>query len=144
MTPAQRYNLNRLNEAVVDYSLAIELNPLQYEYWTNRGLAFESMAEDLLEENEQQAGQLFEAAIANYEHSIILDPENHKLYATAGDVLTHLGRTDSALEYYRQALMLYPVSPALSGKVALLEVENGNIDRGTYLLDSLVHRCVRS
>jgi hypothetical protein len=36
--------------------------------------------------------------------------------------------------------MLDPVSPALSGKVALLEIENGNMERGTYMLDSLVHR----
>ena len=27
---------------------------------------------------------------------------NLRLYSNAGDVLTHLGRTDSALEYYRQ------------------------------------------
>lgn len=57
-------------------------------------------------------------------------------------MLTHLGRHDGALEYYRQALMLNPVSPALGGKVALLEIETGNVERGTYLLESLVHRCV--
>ena len=73
----------------MDYSLAIELNPLQYEYWTNRGLAFESMAEDLLEreaaDNAGQDGgggrashQLYEAAVENYQHAMVLDPENHR------------------------------------------------------------------
>ena len=67
----------------------------------------------------------------------------HRLYSNAGDVMTHLGRHDGALEYYRQALMLNPVSAALGGKVALLEIETGNLERGTFLLESLVHRCVR-
>ena len=36
--------------------------------------------------------------------------------------------------------MLYPASPGLNGKVALLEIENGNLERGIYLLDSVVQR----
>ena len=74
-----RFNLNRLNEAVVDYSRAIELSPETFEYWTNRGLAFESMAEIVLEaEDARSASQFYEAAVANYDRAIILDPENHK------------------------------------------------------------------
>lgn len=64
----------------MDYSLAIELNPLQYEYWTNRGLAFESKAEDLLEQTDgNSASQFYEAAVENYQHAMVLDPENHRL-----------------------------------------------------------------
>lgn len=36
--------------------------------------------------------------------------------------------------------MLYPASPGLNGKVALLEIENGNMEQGVFLLDSIVHR----
>lgn len=55
----------------------------QFEYWTNRGLAFESMAEDLLADKDERgcsnsACQFYEASLGNYEHAIILDPENHK------------------------------------------------------------------
>ena len=64
---------------MVDYSRAIELSPETFEYWTNRGLAFESMAEIVLEaEDARSASQFYEAAVANYDRAIILDPENHK------------------------------------------------------------------
>lgn len=33
-----------------------------------------------------------------------------------------------------------PASPANRGKVALLELENGNIQRGAYLLETITRR----
>lgn len=122
-----------------------------------------------------------------------MDPENHRLYLNAGDVLTRTRRHDLALEYYRRgmlinlslklslkakhagflrscflfplnhimlpsfehlqadnfkihiichntALALFPMSPASRGKVALLEVENGNVGRGMYMLESINRR----
>lgn len=40
-----------------------------------------------------------------------------RLYINAGDVLTHLQRHNEALENYRRALDLFPISPASRGKV---------------------------
>lgn len=39
------------------------------------------------------------------------------MYINAGDVLTHLARHDEALENYRRALDIFPISPANRGKV---------------------------
>lgn len=103
-----RFNLDRVADALVDYSKAIELASDTTEYWANRGLAFESMADELLAETrENDACQLYQAAVDDYDHAIILSPENHKLYINAGDVLTHLKRHDSALEYYRRGMYVH-------------------------------------
>lgn len=51
----------------------------QFEYWTNRGLAFEALAESMLAEgNERDACQFYETAMISYDHAIILNPENHR------------------------------------------------------------------
>lgn len=94
--------LDRVSEALVDYSKALELASDQAEYWVNRGLAFENLADDLLATRANDAAQFYEASMGDYDHAIILDPENHRLYLNAGDVLCHLKRHDAALEYYRR------------------------------------------
>lgn len=134
-----RCSLSRVSEALLDYSRSIELAP-SAEYYTNRGLAFEMMADSLLPDRESDAFQFYETAIADYDHALVLDPENHRLYLNAGDVLTRTRQHDMALEYYRRALVLLPASPATRGKVALLEVENGNVARGIFMLETITQR----
>lgn len=58
----------------------------QFEYWTNRGLAYESMAEEADGDDRcsNSACQFYEASLGNYEHAIILDPENHKYECDGG------------------------------------------------------------
>jgi tetratricopeptide (TPR) repeat protein len=74
---------------------------------------------------------------------VIISFISSRLYLNAGDVLTHLDRHEAALENYRRALALFPMSPASRGKVALLEVEMGNVERGTFMVESIVKRWVR-
>jgi len=135
-----RCSLTRVSGALMDYSMSIELSPTTAEYFTNRGLAFELLADSLLSDRESDAFQFYETAISDYDHALVLDPENHRLYLNAGDVLTRIRKNDVALEYYRRALVILPDSPATRGKVAMLEVENGNVARGVYMLETITRR----
>jgi hypothetical protein len=53
----------------------------QSDFWINRGLVFEALAEGVLEEDERSARQFYEAAAEDVDHSIILDPENYRRVA---------------------------------------------------------------
>ena len=55
--------LDRVSDALVDYSKALDLASDQAEYWVNRGLAFESLADELLATRENDAAQFYEASV---------------------------------------------------------------------------------
>ena len=62
----------------VPLSKALELSPDCSEFFLNRGLAYESIADGLLMQREKDAMQFYEAAIGDYDHAIVLDPNNHR------------------------------------------------------------------
>jgi tetratricopeptide (TPR) repeat protein len=73
--------------------------------------------------------QFVEAALDDYEHAVVLDPSNGKLQVNLGDALGSLGRHDEALDCYRRAMAIEPRSHVYQAKVALTEVQVGNVDR---------------
>jgi len=137
-----RVTLMKLDEALLDFSEAIELQPQDKEFYINRALAYEDKGASSLAEGTEYslARQFMEAALDDYEHGLVLDPSNPRLHVNRGDVLTSLGRHTEALQSYRRALTLDSYSQTNYAKVALTEVQVGNLDRGRYMVDVLLRK----
>ena len=113
--------LGRLKEALLDYSMALNLAPDVTQYYVNRALTYEDMGDALLQKNKVTLSkQLYENAIADYTHAIVSDPSNARLYVNLGDVFTRLEKHTEALDSYRKSLTLQPQNPSIFAKVALM------------------------
>ncbi|CAM9797261.1 unnamed protein product [Choristocarpus tenellus] len=64
-------------EAILDYSASIELVPERGEFWLNRGVAYEDMADRnvLSTNNKETVRSFYESALADYDHAVVLDPQ---------------------------------------------------------------------
>lgn len=89
------YELNRYDEALMDYTQAVHLDP-------DYALAYRGMGETLY-----KLGR-YKEALAAYEQALQLDPNDVSTYRNEGAALYKLGRYEEALAAYEQILRLDP------------------------------------
>src|SRR4030042_1797338 len=89
------FDKGKYDEAIREYSKAIELDPDNAVAWNNRGLA------SLYKEQ-------YDLAIADYSKAIELDPGYAAAWNNKGVALQNLGRNEEALECYNMALQIDP------------------------------------
>ncbi|CAM9307593.1 unnamed protein product, partial [Discosporangium mesarthrocarpum] len=135
-----RLTLQRTTEAIVDYSASIDLVPEHGEFWLQRGVAYEDMADRNLmsDNNKETVRSFYESALSDYDHAVVLDPQDPQVYISRGDACSLLGQKKEALDNYRRAVGLSPMIPEFRGKVALAEIQCGNQETGAYLIGELL------
>lgn len=70
----------------------------------------------------------YNRALIDATETLILEPREYYALWTLGSVFERLGRTDEALEIYREAIALYPEHPAIKARVEALSAEiDGNV-----------------
>ncbi|CAM9142614.1 unnamed protein product [Pylaiella littoralis] len=139
-----RLSLQKTREAILDYSESIDLVPEKGEFWLARGVAFEDMADRkvlaLADRNVEVARTFYESALADYDHAVVLDPQDPRVYVSRGDANTLLGQGRNALDNYARAVSLSPMTPEFRAKVALAELQLGHKQRGAFLIGQLLQR----
>ncbi|CAM9383333.1 unnamed protein product [Ectocarpus fasciculatus] len=139
-----RLSLQKTREAILDYSESIDLVPEKGEFWLARGVAFEDMADRKVlaraDRNVEVARTFYESALADYDHAVVLDPQDPRVYISRGDANTLLGQGRDALDNYIRAVNLSPMTPEFRAKVALAELQVGHKQKGAHLIGQLLHR----
>ena len=111
--------LNKLDEARVDFSKAIEISPDESAAYLLCGVVCEAQGD-------------IDRAIDDYTRAIGLDPENENAYTLRGSLYEKIGRLEEALGDYAQAIELDPDNPEVrkdyGNLCALLTRENGDED----------------
>ena len=97
-------------KAIDGYNRAIELNPLNHIYWSNRAFAHIRIEE-------------FGAAIQDATEAIELDPRYAKAYYRRGDAHFALSHFKDAVANFRMAAKLNPRDPDLRRKLSEAERE---------------------
>jgi len=87
--------LKQYEEAIEDYSKAIELNPNDAEAYNNRGTAYDEL-------------QHQEEAIGDYSKAIELDPNDAEAYNNRGNAYGELQHQEEAIGDYNKAIELNP------------------------------------
>jgi serine/threonine protein kinase/Flp pilus assembly protein TadD len=130
--------LGRLEEAIADFTRAIELNPRDWAGYNNRGAVYDRLhryeegladMEKAVELNptallprsnlgikKMQLGRVREA-LADYDKAIELDPFFAQAHASRAEALAFLGDCDGAMEAFERALELNP-DPNTLGNLA--------------------------
>lgn len=108
---AARNAINEYNEAIVDISQAIELNPNDARAYYSRGVAY------LLSQNND------DAAIADFDRAAELDPNLFYVYLTRSMLYLKIKDYPRAIADYSHVIELYPRIPKIlySGAVAFYE-----------------------
>jgi Flp pilus assembly protein TadD len=88
-------SLGELDEAIDDYSRALELDPSNALAYNNRGIVWHRKDE-------------LENAIADYDRAIELDPEDAVAYNNRGLAWEEAGELDKAIDDYNRAIELDP------------------------------------
>ncbi|CAM9416956.1 unnamed protein product [Ectocarpus sp. 6 AP-2014] len=139
-----RLSLQKTREAILDYSESIDLVPEKGEFWLARGVAFEDMADRKVlaraDRNTEVARTFYESALADYDHAVVLDPQDPRVYISRGDANTLLGQGRDALDNYIRAVNLSPMTPEFRAKVALAELQVGHKQKGAHLIGQLLRR----
>jgi tetratricopeptide (TPR) repeat protein len=84
-------NLGRYDEALADYTRAIERDPAYALAYNNRGVTYADLGRS-------------EEALADYTRAIELDPADATAYSNRGVTYKNLGRTEEALADYTRAI----------------------------------------
>ena len=85
----------KYDEAIAEYTKAIELDPNFAYAYNNRGVAYKNIGQ-------------YDLAIADYNRAIELDPNDADYWNNKGVALNKLGRPDEAMECYNKALQIDP------------------------------------
>jgi len=94
-----RYDQHRLEEAISEYRLAIQLDPKDAHPHTNLGTVLSDQGKR-------------EEAISEYRLAIQLDPKDALPHYNLGNVLSDQGKREEAISEYRLAIQLDPKLPA--------------------------------
>lgn len=89
------YTRKKYNEAIEAYTQAIVLNPKDYSFFNNRGVAYHAKGE-------------FENAIADYSKAVELNPKHFSSFNNRGAAYEDLGLMEQAIEDYQKATELDP------------------------------------
>jgi len=112
-------------DAISDFTKVIKLTPDRQKAYLNRGLAYAS--ENLKD---------FEKALADYNMSIKLDPNDPQGYAQRAGTNSMLGNTQEAINDYEKYLKLDPNCPSHDLQLikdALKELKGGKTSKGCYV-----------
>lgn len=83
------------DEAIAEYSEAIELDPDYAQAYNNRGWIYRTKTE-------------YDNAIADFNKAIELDPSNHTTHTNLGSVYHSIGKYDKAIAEHNKAIELEP------------------------------------
>jgi len=136
--------LGEYEKALSDYNRAIEINPLNFDFYVNRGVI------------KGKTGN-FEEAIADFNYVITNEPENSSAYSNRGLANDNIGNLEQALSdynmsisldpgaytaYYNRALVNFRLGnkqEAINDLTTVLKIEPDNVAalymRGTYYID---------
>ena len=89
------YNLEKYNEAIADYSKAIELKPDYADAYINRGNAYCNLNK-------------YDEALADYNKAIDLKPDDVDAYCNRGSIYGKLGKINEAFADFSKAIDLKP------------------------------------
>eukprot|EP00953_Heterococcus_sp_UTEX-ZZ885_P027446 14722-Heterococcus_DN1.PRE.1 len=79
-------------------------------------------------------------ALSDYEHALVLDPTEVQVYLMKGNALSVLDQHQDALMTYKKALALKPSEIEVRRKVALSELQCGNLDKSTAMVGSVLKK----
>ena len=82
-------------QAIADYSQAIQLNPKYADAYNNRGIVYRKQGK-------------YDLAIADYNQAIQLNPKDAEAYNNRGGVYLKQGKYDLAIAEFNQAIQLNP------------------------------------
>lgn len=82
-------------QAIIDYTRAIALNPRYAGTYANRGTVYRNMGK-------------YQQALSDYSRAIELEPENTMAYSNRGDTYNKLGNYQDAIRDYGMAIRLNP------------------------------------
>jgi tetratricopeptide (TPR) repeat protein len=86
---------DQLDQALADYTKAIEFNGTKADIYNNRGVVYELKRQ-------------FDNALADYAKAIQLNPKSPNPYSNRGDVYRKLGNFDKAISEYNLAIGIDP------------------------------------
>jgi predicted O-linked N-acetylglucosamine transferase (SPINDLY family) len=107
--------LERWDEALKDFDLALAAGADAAATWNNRGLALNKL-------------RRFDEALESYARAAALSPESGEIYNNRGDTLRELRRFDQALANFAQALRLNPVDWSAFHNRAVTLAQMGRIE----------------
>jgi tetratricopeptide (TPR) repeat protein len=105
----------RIEEAMMHYHQALQINPDAVEAHNRLGIALESR------------GRLDEA-VAQYRDALQLRPDSSEVQINLGIALRREGKLDEAIAYFRQALQLKPTSAEACVNLGIALESQGNPD----------------
>ena len=91
----KQYERKRYDRAIEAYNKAIEINPTDYTFFNNRGLAFYKKKN-------------FDAAISDFNRAVELNPADSFTYSNRGVAYEDSGNVEQAINDYRKALEIDP------------------------------------
>ncbi|MEA1917307.1 MAG: tetratricopeptide repeat protein, partial [Campylobacterota bacterium] len=87
--------LNRVSEAIENFTKALSLKPNYAEGYNNLGIALQDLKE-------------LDDAVKNYKKAIAIEPNYAQAYYNLGNALRDLGRLDEAVSNYNKAIAIVP------------------------------------
>lgn len=111
-----------INQALADYTKAIEVNPDKGSTYNSRGKTYFDLGGPKNDRN------LVQQAIKDYTKGIQYSPELGELYANRGAALGYLGRNQEALVDLNKAIELEPDKPGGYANRSLLYMQSGNYE----------------
>ena len=109
-----QYFQTQYEQAIADYSQALQIDPKAAFMYTNRGIAHAAQGN-------------YEQAIADFNQAIQLDPEDAFAYIDRGIAYDELGKYEQAIADYSQAIQLNPEAAD-----AYYNRANAYFDQGKY------------
>lgn len=109
------YADQKFTEAAAVYQTAIGMDPGNWRYYLNLGLA-------------QKKAGLADAALAAFKKAVELSPESFSANKEAGEALAKAGRWDEAKPYYEKAVGLNPDNPDVRYNLGLCLSSQGETD----------------
>ncbi|CAK73487.1 unnamed protein product (macronuclear) [Paramecium tetraurelia] len=107
--------MNRLNEALEYYDLAIEINPEISEFYYRKGIIDGDLLGLTLNKMKR-----FEEALECYDSAIYKNPQESCYYNCRANTLNEMKKFDQALKYYNLAIQKDPNNPILINNKDLL------------------------
>jgi tetratricopeptide (TPR) repeat protein len=109
------YADQKFAEAAADYESAIRMDPANWRYYLNLGLARKKMGHN-------------DEALAAFKKAGELSPESFSANKEAGEALAKAGRWDEAKPYYEKAVDLHPDNPDVHYNLGLCLSSLGDAD----------------
>ena len=106
--------LNKLYDSLKDFNKAIELNPLQAEFFSDRGILFYMMQEET-------------ASLQDMDKSVALEPENPCRYSSRAFMKDFFKDSRGAIMDYEKAIELDPEDEISRNNLALIQERIGRM-----------------